>query len=209
MNGPGMNGPGMNGPGGRGMMMNGPGGRGMMMNGPGGRGISGPGGLTQQMGGMQIDGGQQMGGGMMQGGGQQMMGGGGQQMGAGMMPGPTGPECEVCHQGINGQIVQAYGKNYHPDHFVCEYCSQPFPGTFWCSIIRLNFRQGNKFMVAPDGKLYCEPDFLELHGKKCKVCNELISGGMINISDEAGGMMAFHSEHFICVCMFSFVTDFR
>jgi paxillin len=55
-------------------------------------------------------------------------------------------------------------------------------------------------MVAPDGKLYCEPDFVELHAKKCKVCNELISGKMINISDESGGMMAFHSEHFICVC---------
>jgi len=107
-------------------------------------------------------------------------------MGGGMMPGPAGPECVMCQEPICGQIIQAYGKNYHPDHFVCESCSQPFPG--------------GKFMVAPDGLLYCEQDFLELHGKKCKVCNELISGKMINISDEAGGTMAYHSEHFICVC---------
>lgn len=31
---------------------------------------------------------------------------------------PVGPDCAVCQQPIIGQVTQALGKNYHPDHFV-------------------------------------------------------------------------------------------
>lgn len=94
---------------------------------------------------------------------------------------PQGPDCLTCHQPIVGQVVQALGKNYHPDHFVCEYCSQPFPG--------------GRFLVGPDEKLYCEQDFMELHAKRCQVCNDIIRGKVVN----AQGGLSFHSEHFICV----------
>jgi len=94
---------------------------------------------------------------------------------------PVGPDCATCQQPIVGQVVQALGKNYHPDHFVCEYCSQPFPG--------------GRFLVGPDEKLYCEQDFMELHAKRCQVCNDIIRGKVVN----AQGGLSFHSEHFICV----------
>jgi len=93
---------------------------------------------------------------------------------------PAGPDCVVCKEPIYGQVTQAMNKNYHPDHFVCEYCSQPFPG--------------GRFLVGPDDKLYCEQDFMELHAKRCQVCNDIIRGKVVNAGD-----MSFHSEHFICV----------
>lgn len=48
----------------------------------------------------------------------------------------------------------------------CEYCSQPFPG--------------GRFLVGPDEKLYCEQDFMELHAKRCQVCNDIIRGKVVN-----------------------------
>jgi len=89
-------------------------------------------------------------------------------------------ECVKCMEKIIGPVVQALGKNYHPEHFVCEYCSQPF--------------QGGRFVKAPDENLYCEQDFAELFAKRCQVCNEIIRGKVVN----ADGL-TFHPEHFICV----------
>eukprot|EP01124_Arcella_intermedia_P008152 TRINITY_DN150_c0_g1_i6.p1 TRINITY_DN150_c0_g1~~TRINITY_DN150_c0_g1_i6.p1 ORF type:complete len:500 (-),score=50.28 TRINITY_DN150_c0_g1_i6:41-1540(-) len=183
MNGPGaMNGPGggMNGPGARmngpGAMMNGPGGMngpgpGMMFNGPGPGAVGAPGAPGPSM---------MSGPGVIGGGGMGMMG---------LKPienVPDAPEitgdltCVRCQEPIVGPIVQAMGKNYHPDHFVCEYCSQPFPG--------------GRFIKASDDNLYCEQDFAELFAKRCKVCNDIIRGKVVN----ADGV-TFHPEHFICV----------
>eukprot|EP01125_Pyxidicula_operculata_P006286 TRINITY_DN217_c0_g1_i2.p1 TRINITY_DN217_c0_g1~~TRINITY_DN217_c0_g1_i2.p1 ORF type:complete len:449 (+),score=111.48 TRINITY_DN217_c0_g1_i2:82-1428(+) len=148
---------GMSGPGARGV--SGPGARGM--SGPGARGMSGPGARgppTPQQ----------------------------PQPGANA-PGdsqgdlPQGPPCEVCKDPIVGLITQAMGKNYHPDHFVCSFCQQPFPG--------------GRFLLGPDQNLYCETDFMELHAKRCQVCNDIIRGKVVN----AQGGMSFHAEHFICV----------
>jgi len=80
-----------------------------------------------------------------------------------------------------GRLINAVGKTYHPDHFVCDYCSQPFPG--------------GKFLVGPDQKLYCENDFMELHAKICAVCSDVIRGKAVNISNGK----SYHSEHFLCV----------
>eukprot|EP01126_Amoeba_proteus_P061016 TRINITY_DN8148_c0_g1_i2.p1 TRINITY_DN8148_c0_g1~~TRINITY_DN8148_c0_g1_i2.p1 ORF type:complete len:347 (+),score=53.26 TRINITY_DN8148_c0_g1_i2:67-1041(+) len=69
----------------------------------------------------------------------------------------------------------------HPEHFVCDYCSQPFPG--------------GKFMISPNKDLLCETDFMEIYAKICAICNEIIRGRVVTISSG----LAFHSEHFICV----------
>jgi len=119
-----------------------------------------------------------------------MMGGGGQSGGSinGIpMGGPLADgaetsdvECAKCLEKIIGPVVQAIGKSFHPDHFVCEYCSQPFPG--------------GRFFKASDDNLYCEQDFRELFAKRCQVCNDIVNGKVVN----ADGM-TFHPEHFICV----------
>jgi hypothetical protein len=124
-------------------------------------------------------GGQQQGGPMMGGMPPGMMGG--QGMPPGMMGGPmgggappmggmaqvTGPPCDVCNEPIVGRLVNAAGKTYHPDHFVCEYCSQPFPGTtvdlsysrfkvvsFWLVLIRNSTAKPTLWNCTPRYVLY-------------------------------------------------------
>jgi hypothetical protein len=169
-----MNGPGammMNGPG-PGMMMNGPGAMGanaMMMNGPGpGMMMNGPGMMMNGPGmGFNMSAGMNYGGGLP------------------AIPNNESEEglpsdCAKCGEPITGIVVRAMGSCYHQDHFVCEYCSQPFPN--------------GRFVKAPDGNLYCEQDFAELFAKRCKVCNEVIVKEVVNVDG-----MCFHPEHFICV----------
>jgi hypothetical protein len=168
-----MNGPGpgfrMNGPGpgmvNNGMLMNGPG-PGLMMNGPGpGMMMNGPG--------------------MMQNGTQMNMSSG-MNYNAGLPQiAPDNSDeppsdCAKCGEPITGVLIRAMGSCYHQDHFVCEYCSQPFAG--------------GRFVKAADGNLYCEQDFAELFAKRCKVCNEVVAGKVVNAEG-----MSFHPEHFICV----------
>eukprot|EP01123_Difflugia_compressa_P000112 TRINITY_DN10217_c0_g1_i1.p1 TRINITY_DN10217_c0_g1~~TRINITY_DN10217_c0_g1_i1.p1 ORF type:complete len:446 (-),score=80.34 TRINITY_DN10217_c0_g1_i1:102-1385(-) len=181
MNGPGMrmNGPGpgmMNGPGPG--MMNGPGPG--MMNGPGPSIMGGGGGGYNLMAG---PGPGSMSGPNVVGGGESLMGGIPTQQMGGSSPSPdltSDVTCAKCMEPILGPVFQALEQSYHPEHFVCEYCSQPFPG--------------GRFMKASDGNLYCEQDFTELFAKRCQVCNEVVKGKVVN----ADGM-TFHPEHFICV----------
>lgn len=80
---------------------------------------------------------------------------------------------------IIGQVMNALGKTYHPDHFVCMCCSQPFIG--------------GKFMIK-DNEPYCETDFYELFGNKCKTCGDPIRDKYIAASET----LYFHPEHFVC-----------
>nr|1V6G_A Chain A, Actin Binding LIM Protein 2 [Homo sapiens] len=38
-----------------------------------------------------------------------------------------GTRCFSCDQFIEGEVVSALGKTYHPDCFVCAVCRLPFP----------------------------------------------------------------------------------
>jgi len=171
VNGPGfrMNGPGpggmMNGPG-PSMMMNGPGPG--MMNNAGGSAMNGPGAMMHGPGG-----------------GINMSAGMNYNAGLSAMASNDNSDeppsdCAKCGEPISGVVIRAMGSCYHQDHFVCEYCSQPFPG--------------GRFIKAADGNLYCEQDFAELFAKRCKVCNEVVAGKVVNAEG-----MSFHPEHFICV----------
>lgn len=75
--------------------------------------------------------------------------------------------------------MNALGKTYHPDHFVCACCSQPFVN--------------GKFMIKDD-EPYCETDFYELFGNKCKTCGDPIKDKYIAASET----LYFHPEHFVC-----------
>jgi len=158
------------------MRMNGPG-PGMMLHGPG------PGMQTTMM--------MNAGGGLMNGQGTMMNGqtinmssgmnyGGGQTIAADNSSDEPPSDCAKCGEPITGIVIRAMGACYHQDHFVCEYCSQPFPS--------------GRFVKANDGNLYCEQDFAELFAKRCKVCNEVVTGKVVNAEG-----MSFHPEHFICV----------
>jgi hypothetical protein len=68
-----------------------------------------------------------------------------------------GPPCAQCGEMVIGQCINALGKSYHPDHFVCACCSQPF--------------KNGKFMIK-DNEPYCETDYFELFGNRCRTCGE-------------------------------------
>eukprot|EP01120_Amphizonella_sp_Union-15-10_P010863 TRINITY_DN4502_c0_g1_i1.p1 TRINITY_DN4502_c0_g1~~TRINITY_DN4502_c0_g1_i1.p1 ORF type:complete len:453 (-),score=71.42 TRINITY_DN4502_c0_g1_i1:43-1401(-) len=89
-----------------------------------------------------------------------------------------GPPCARCGEMIIGQCLSALGQTYHPEHFVCVFCSQPFP-------------DGN-FMIHED-QPYCEEDYHELFSPRCKICGDPIRDKAINAGD-----MHFHSNHFCC-----------
>jgi len=163
-----------------------------MMNGPGPGMMNGPGpGMMNGPGPGMMSGGAS---GMMSGPGNMMSGPGvlgGSSMGVTLNGVPMGNpqdmpelsselECIKCQKPIVGPVVQALGKSYHPEHFVCEYCSQPF--------------QGGRFVKATDDNLYCEQDFAELFAKRCQVCNDIVRGKVVNADT-----LTFHPEHFICV----------
>jgi len=67
------------------------------------------------------------------------------------------PRCKSCGQNITGNCVNAMGAQWHPEHFVCQYCKRAFAG-------------GLFFEIA--GLPYCEPHY-QLQQQK-------ISRGIVN-----------------------------
>lgn len=58
--------------------------------------------------------------------------------------GSFAPKCASCNQIIKGECVNALGKQWHPEHFTCAYCKQPFNGSFF----------------DRNGKPYCQQHYL-------------------------------------------------
>jgi len=88
------------------------------------------------------------------------------------------PRCGKCEQVIKGQYVSALGQTWHPEHFTCTICSEPFVG--------------NQFHKR-DNKPYCEKHFEENFAEKCAKCNEVIKGQVFEALDQK-----FHLECFVC-----------
>lgn len=40
----------------------------------------------------------------------------------------AGATCAGCGSNIQGRVVEAFGKKYHPEHFVCSFCMNPLGG---------------------------------------------------------------------------------
>jgi len=96
------------------------------------------------------------------------------------MPEIEYPKCDACGKDIMGETINAANKKFHPQHFVCEICSQPFPG--------------GRF-IDYNGKLFCEVDYFDMYSKKCQICKELIRGETV----DTGEGIYFHPQHFCCV----------
>jgi len=60
------------------------------------------------------------------------------------------PRCKSCNQSVSGSCINAMGSQWHPEHFVCQYCRRPFQG-------------GLFFEVA--GLPYCEAHY-QLHQQR-------------------------------------------
>ena len=65
---------------------------------------------------------------------------------------------------LSGQYISALDQAWHPDHFVCTVCNQPFAGN--------QFRKhGNK--------PYCEDHYIEITAEKCTKCGLSIVGSFL------------------------------
>ncbi|KAF4519533.1 hypothetical protein B566_EDAN009436 [Ephemera danica] len=72
------------------------------------------------------------------------------------------PSCEKCRNKIKGDCLNAIGKHFHPECFVCSYCGKLF---------------GNNPFFLEDGLPYCENDWNELFTTKCFACGFPIEAG--------------------------------
>lgn len=80
---------------------------------------------------------------------------------------------------IIGQCLNALGKTFHPEHFVCIHCNKPFPS-------------GQSF-IEYEGDPYCEADYNELFSPRCANCKQAILEKCV----QAIGNQ-YHPEHFTC-----------
>lgn len=90
-----------------------------------------------------------------------------------------GPPCDHCGEMILGQVLNAIGKTYHPNHFVCTHCNQPFP---------------NGVFVEHEEKPYCEPHFNELFCPRCSNCSQPITDKCVTATNGN----KYHPHHFTC-----------
>ncbi|XP_054724773.1 PDZ and LIM domain protein Zasp-like [Uloborus diversus] len=72
------------------------------------------------------------------------------------------PICNKCNVRIKGDCLNAVDKQWHPQCFICAYCSKPF---------------GNNSFYLEDGLPYCEKDWNELFTTKCIACGFPIEAG--------------------------------
>lgn len=99
---------------------------------------------------------------------------------------PDGPvddmnpdRCGRCLEMVDGPFITAVNRKWHPEHFVCTHCAQPFPN--------------GEFFEA-NGKPYCAADYHANFGARCKGCGEVIEGRCITAMNAK-----WHADHFVCI----------
>ncbi|XP_019855906.1 PREDICTED: LIM and senescent cell antigen-like-containing domain protein 1 isoform X2 [Amphimedon queenslandica] len=86
--------------------------------------------------------------------------------------------CGACRRPIEGRVIHAVGRTWHPEHFVCSYCEQPFEG-------RRHYER--------KGLAYCERDYQTLYGDTCFGCNKPCKGDVVTVLNKSWCI-----EHFNC-----------
>lgn len=87
------------------------------------------------------------------------------------------PRCGACDKPIMADCLNALGRQWHPQCFVCMECHQPFSGTFF----------------DHEGKPYCETHFNQQKGSLCASCQKPIVGRCVVALQKR-----YHPEHFVC-----------
>ncbi|KAF9978983.1 hypothetical protein BGZ73_007870 [Actinomortierella ambigua] len=73
--------------------------------------------------------------------------------------------CAHCDTAIENECLTALGKTWHPEHFFCRSCGDPF---------------GEDGYMIHEDRPYCEKDYLRLFAPKCAGCQDAIQGDFIN-----------------------------
>jgi len=94
-------------------------------------------------------------------------------------PGPAARgSCAQCRKPILGEVIQALGKTFHPEHFRCGHCQDPL-GT-------ANFHEEG-------GVPHCEKCFVNVFSSRCAHCNEPIGERALVAQGKK-----WHAGHFVC-----------
>eukprot|EP01119_Soliformovum_irregulare_P001135 TRINITY_DN1084_c0_g1_i1.p1 TRINITY_DN1084_c0_g1~~TRINITY_DN1084_c0_g1_i1.p1 ORF type:complete len:183 (+),score=5.76 TRINITY_DN1084_c0_g1_i1:107-655(+) len=88
-------------------------------------------------------------------------------------------KCASCHGSIVGPCLEALGKKWHPDHFMCTTCKVVLSG---------------QYFSTDDGLPYCERHYYEAMGLICAECEKPI----VSLKCVPFGQKKYHPEHFKC-----------
>jgi len=86
--------------------------------------------------------------------------------------------CGRCGQPITGEVVQAMGKTWHPEHFTCQSCRQPL---------------GTQPFYESDGQPTCGQCWKSLYCPHCAHCDQPITDRCVTALGKK-----WHPEHFMC-----------
>ncbi len=64
--------------------------------------------------------------------------------------------CAACKKPILAKVLDALGRQWHPEHFTCALCEEEL---------------SNATYYESNGRPYCEKDFHELYAPRCAYCN--------------------------------------
>jgi len=93
--------------------------------------------------------------------------------------------CATCKGAILGEMIQALGKTFHPEHFSCGNCKNPL---------------GSKSFYEYNGEPHCENCYQELFCHKCAHCDKPVLDRCITAMGKK-----WHPDHFICTqCLLPF-----
>jgi len=98
--------------------------------------------------------------------------------------------CRHCKQKIStGSVIQAFGGYYHPEHFVCVVCEQPF--------------KNGKYYES-DEQPYCEKHYFALTAEKCEHCRKPVPEGSNSVRVQG---KIFHSDCLTCTHCGTFLAQ--
>lgn len=83
-------------------------------------------------------------------------------------------KCAGCNRGLDGEVVEYEGKEYHNACFCCSACNRPF---------------NESSFIPREGKVYCETCFCIQFGKQCRKC-------FLTISPTSGNGVVYRNEHY-------------
>jgi len=86
--------------------------------------------------------------------------------------------CASCHKPILGRSITALGRVWHPEHFVCFVCHDPFTTSSF---------------FEHEGKPYCQTHYAQQFGDPCSKCGRPVVAEALHFLDKV-----YHKEHFTC-----------
>lgn len=90
----------------------------------------------------------------------------------------TAQTCAGCKRPIQGRLITAMGKAWHPEHFGCASCEKPFY---------------DAAHYEWEGKAYCEAHYKTVRGEICLYCDQPLTGKGI-----FGSNRKWCDNHFVC-----------